>query len=293
LNIEHNYLEHVSQISVPSPQPGEAFLFRYNKVKDLDSRMSNMVPITTGNGGKPGEGHFVQISARGVPIPGVEIAWNEIVNFPDESGSGDHVNIYTAAGTESSPMDVHHNFVMGAYPYPSSYQGKGCIGLKADGGTQAYTGSGMTTDGHGEPITGPNDITQWVDFHNNRLVNCCNGGINLTIGSNTRAHHNRMVHSGIVPNADRTPAYSTTPGGVRNVHQIAPAYFQSNSFDHNEYWWPKAGSQPYGSAAIGVHDNIELAATLGVGATPSDEDAEYGAFLDEAQAARIVIGPTK
>ncbi len=286
LIIEHNYAEHVSGIYVPDPHPGEPFHIRYNKVKDLESRMLNKVPISSGNGGEHGEGHFVALSGAGVGVPDVEIAWNEMVAFPDESASGDHVNLYNMRGTPGSPVEVHHNLVVGGYPYPASVDDLGCIGRNADGAYQTYTGSGMTTDGPADP-TDPDVVTAYINFHHNRIVNTCTGGINLVVGHHTRAFENRVVHSGALANAARTPAFDFGVGGPpRNPQGVT----NNNEFDHNTYWFPKAGWHDDYAGIPGFHDNIDRAAELGRGPTGLDELAEYDDFLKEAQTAGFVIG---
>jgi hypothetical protein len=76
--------------------------------------------------------HAIQISNVNA-VPGMKIAWNEIINYPYQSLVNENISMYEAGGTSSSPAEIHDNYVQGAYPYNPP--------------VDSYNGGGFTTDG--------------------------------------------------------------------------------------------------------------------------------------------------
>ena len=48
-------------------------------------------------------------------VPGMEVAWNEVINEPGKSRVEDNVNIYKSSGTAASPLRIHDNYIQGAF----------------------------------------------------------------------------------------------------------------------------------------------------------------------------------
>ena len=57
-------------------------------------------------------------------VPGMEVAWNQVINEPGKSRVEDNINIYHSSGTADSPLLIHDNYIQGAYtikPWQGSY----------------------------------------------------------------------------------------------------------------------------------------------------------------------------
>ena len=105
----------------------------------LNNRGRNILGLESNgnNGYLPGDApwqwaHAIQLSNT-PSVPGIRIAWNEIINYPYQSLVNENINIFDAGGTSSSPAEIHDNYIQGAYPY--------------DPAADSYNGGGFTTDG--------------------------------------------------------------------------------------------------------------------------------------------------
>jgi hypothetical protein len=117
---------------------------------------------------------FVQLSNCG-KIPGVEIAWNQIIEDPGASRVEDNINIYHSGGTSSSDILIHDNYIHGAYEYnPSQDEALG------------YSGGGIMCD---EGATN-------VYVYSNQVVNTGNYGVSIAGGTNNYLYNNRVVSCG-------------------------------------------------------------------------------------------------
>ena len=66
---------------------------------------------------------FVQLS-QVQHVPGIEIAWNQVINQPGNSRVEDNINIWESSGIPSSPILIQDNYIQGAYtidPSQGSY----------------------------------------------------------------------------------------------------------------------------------------------------------------------------
>ena len=107
----------------------------------LNNRGRNMLGLESdgNNGYLPGEtnwqwAHAIQLSAM-ASVPGIRIAWNEIINYPNQSLVNENVNMFDSGGTSSSPAEFHDNYIQGAYAYNPAID--------------SYNGGGFVTDGSG------------------------------------------------------------------------------------------------------------------------------------------------
>ena len=102
-------------------------------------------------------------------LPSVDVAWNETDNSPNQSAVGDNINIFNSSGTASSPINVHDNYVNGAYPNPADQGG--------------YTGGGIILgDGGGN----------YQIAENNIVIRTTNYGVAIAGGTNVEEQRRRV-----------------------------------------------------------------------------------------------------
>lgn len=221
VRLEHNYFEHTSGISIyqwsGDGTPAQTLTVRYNSARNLDGRYRNggSTPVNF-------------LGLNGLPnLANIEVAWNQVINEPNQSLVEDNINFFNSGGTRRSPARLHDNYIQGAYPYPAT--------------SDTYSGSGITLDGTGRaPIT----TTAWVEGYDNQLVSTC-AALNIASGHDNQFHDNRVITSGLLP--DGTPLVANYAGiGVWNAYKQAPTVFFHNEVRRNVvgfvHW---GGSSPW------------------------------------------------
>jgi len=263
--IEHNLIEHKGGIKLNTWSgyaSSHPVLVRYNRAIDIDGRK------TDGAGGYYGHTitQFLQFdSVRNAP--GIEIAWNEVQNRPDESAVEDNINLFDSAGTASSPIDIHDNYIKGAYP------------PRPDTDTK-YSGGGIVLgDGGGA----------WQTARNNQVVSSANYGFAIAGGTNLVLDNNRAVTAGVLPD-DRT---MDTNVGVVVWNQYSAAFgndvaegnvvgwWKARSGSRNDWWLPDCS---------GTCSNTRLNANAPV--TLTDEAAEDTIWQTKLRDAGVTVGPS-
>ena len=208
-------------------------------------------------------------------LPGVQIAWNQVINLPRQSRVEDNISIYKSSGTPASPILIHDNYIQGAYP--------------ADPATQDYSGGGiMLADGQGDAK--PADDPAYVLAYNNQIVSTTNYGIAISSGHDSSFFDNRIVSSGLLPNGAWIPAQNT---GAYVWNSDADPSFTNNSatgnvvgwmhldgtnqISRNDWWLPNAS---------GPQNNVSLPNPI----TSQTEQAEYQLWLVKLKQSGIRIG---
>lgn len=283
--IESSYLEGTSGIYlrkfVGNPETGQTIKVLRNKVRNIDGRLSD------GSGGYSTSGfNFVQfVQFNGViHVPNIEIAWNEVINEPNKGRVEDNISIYKSSGTLSSPIEIHDNYIQGAYAFPA---------------TGAYSGGGiMLGDGNGPTL---DDVPGYVKAHDNQVVSTGNYGLAITSGHDNEIYRNRVVSSATL--ADGSIITMDYANGV-NVNDAngdrQRGLFFGNYADDNtvgllrptgsklvrsDYWTPDCAVDGSGiSKCIGntsLPDPIDRELEL----------AEYSLWQQKLQAAGVRVGP--
>jgi hypothetical protein len=217
VRVEQCRLEQTSGIYVykwsGDGSPAQTLRILRNRVRNIDGRYRDGGGLTVG---------FVGLNqVRGVA--GIEIAWNEVINQPDESMVEDNISLYNSSGTPASPIRVHDNYVQGAYPYPAT--------------SAKFSGTGMTTDGDGSsPLT----TTAYVEAYQNQFVSTCNAAMNIAAGHHIRYHHNRLVTSSRLPDGRPLPTTYAATAVFNAYHKPATVFF-AHRVDHNVIGYAKAG----------------------------------------------------
>jgi parallel beta-helix repeat protein len=156
----------------------QTFKVRHNRVRNVDGRVS------TGNGMSDNDDaaelrQFVQFNEI-TDVPGMEVAWNEVHNEPGESRVEDNISVWISSGTPDSPIDIHHNFIDGAYPTnPES---------------DPFSGGGIMA-GDGSSGGAPANVT----VRENTVLNTANYGIAISSGRNMKLIDNQVLSTGRLP----------------------------------------------------------------------------------------------
>ena len=273
LVIEHNYLEHTAGM-VANRWSGngtarQTLTVRYNQGLDCDGRYRN--------GGKETRS-FVQLNTvQG--LAGIDISYNEFRNEPNESAVEDNINFYNASGTAASPMQVHDNYVEGAYPYPAT--------------EATFHGTGLTTDGDGST---PETTAAYIDAYRNQFVSTCNAAMNIAAGHHIRFFENRMVTDGLLPDGTKLKAtYAAT--AVFNYYQKSAAVFNHNEITGNTIGYVKWGyNSPYPDRQDLSAGNCATCANtthLPNPITPQNEETEWQTWQRKLRAGQLTVGPER
>ncbi|OLV15597.1 NPCBM/NEW2 domain-containing protein [Deinococcus marmoris] len=186
LRVENNYMEGTSGIYVNlfyGKGDGQTIKILRNKAKNIDGRLSD------GNGGYNGGRYYVQFAqiAKVQNVPGMEIAWNQVINEPGLSSLEENINLYSTSGTAGSRMQIHDNYIQGAFAIKAATDG-------------AYSGGGiMLGDG---PVGNLGEAGGYVDVYNNQIVSTSNQGIGIAGGHDHNVFNNRILSSGRLPTGE-------------------------------------------------------------------------------------------
>ena len=110
LVVEHNEITGTGGIYVlgfGDPTPGATVKVVANRAKNIDGRRDGTVDLV----------QFLQLD-KVRHVPGVEVAWNQVVNEPGRSRVEDVISVYLSGGTPDSPLSIHDNYIQGATPPP-------------------------------------------------------------------------------------------------------------------------------------------------------------------------------
>ena len=204
-----------------------------NRALNIDGRKSD------GVGGflnDAAEVQFVQLD-KVRHLPGIEIAWNQVINQPGRSAVEDVINIYKSSGTRQSPIRIHDNYIQGAYP--------------PDPMSKNYSGGGiLLADGSAERVE---DASGFVEACDNQVIDTTNYGIAISAGHDGAFHHNRILSTGMLENRKPLPAQNVG-AYIWDVHhdgrRMPPTFFNNAGHENvigwvrgerrNDWWVPDA-----------------------------------------------------
>ena len=186
LDVENSYMENVEYGIWVRGYSGDrdgyqTIVIKNNRVRNMSGLVSN------GNGGYLNGAtnwswsHFIQLSNVN-SVPGMEIGWNEDINYPYQSFVHEVINMYQTSGTSDSPLEIHDNYIQGAYP--------------ANPAADSYNGGGFATDGGSDDTR--QTATAYNVLHDNQMVGTVNQGIAFTTGHDNLAYNNRVISSGLL-----------------------------------------------------------------------------------------------
>src|SRR6185436_7803111 len=84
-------------------------------------------------------------------ISSVEIAWNQVINEPGNSRVEDTISVYKSSGTSASPIQIHDNYLQGAYTIKPAQKNTSDGQWSYDWG---YSGGGIMLGDGGTSVLG-------------------------------------------------------------------------------------------------------------------------------------------
>ncbi|RPD44973.1 hypothetical protein DNI29_19970 [Hymenobacter sediminis] len=269
LTIEDNYFEHTRGITVyqwgGNGSADQTLKVLRNYAKNIDGRFRN------------GGGQWVNfLGLNGAyGVPGIEIAWNQVINEANNSLVEDVINFYNSGGTQAAPARVHDNYIFGAYPYPAT--------------AKQYSGSGFITDGGNMTAA---TSSAWVQAYNNQFVATC-AAMNIAAGHDIKYYNNRMITSGYTKNGEKLVA-NYAAAGLWNAYQQPSNVFFNNSFENNVigfvHW---GGNSPYKDRqdhSTGACPNCANTNHLPNPITLQTEEGEWTLWQQKLQQNNVKVG---
>jgi hypothetical protein len=254
----------------------------------LNNRGRNILGLESdGNQGYlPGESqwqwaHAFQLSNM-PSVPGIQIAWNEIVNYPFQSLVNENINMFDAGGTASSPAETHDNYIQGAYGYNPA--------------AGAYNGGGFTTDGSGSDTVAT--ASSFNNVYNNQIVATVNIGIEFGAGHDNVAYNNRVIASGLLSNGAKISAQNVGLSLYDVYGNIQNGSMYNNNMHGNTVGWmcwaARCAWDGYRNDEYFPDNNGYYSTNQSISANPISlrvERAEYPAWLAKVSANGMVVGP--
>ena len=254
----------------------------------LNNRGRNMVGMESdgNNGYLSGEtnwqwAHAIQFSAM-ASVPGIRIAWNEIINYPYQSLVNENVNMFDAGGTSSSPAEFHDNYIQGAYAYNPAID--------------SFNGGGFVTDGSSFDTVA--SASSYNNVYNNQIVGTVNMGIEFSTGHDNIAWNNTVVASGLLPNGTKIPSQNV---GIV-IDDVYGNMKSGSMYNNNMYgntvgwmcWAARCAWDGYRNDAYFPDNDSYYSTNQSISANPitlQSENSEYSTWLAKISSNRMVIGP--
>ena len=257
-------------------------IVRYNLADNIDGRISD------GAGGYSGvvKIQFVQLDHVN-NAPGVDISWNEIHNTPYRSAVEDNMNMYCSSGTPASPIDIHDNFIDGAYPVDATAPG--------------YTGGGILLGDNDADIGGNCDGVPpaYMVAQNNQVIRTTNYGVSALAGGNAGDHdltlrNNTVIDSGLLPGTNTVkkgtnvgvPVWDGVDGNSKRTINVEAygntvGWWQAQNSVRNDWWLPACSvdctNYHYGDNQSKI--------------TQAEESDQFTVWKNKLATNRVTIGP--
>jgi hypothetical protein len=286
LDVENNYVENAGGGVLVHGYSGnrdgqQTIVIRANRARNLNGLLSD------GKGGYlPGVGNnhsvsrFIELD-NVQAVPGIDVGWNEVINYPGRSLVADNIDVKRSSGTPNQPLEIHDTYIQGAYPYTAA---------QTD-----YRGGGIKTEG--SPDDNPQQAPAFNSIHDNQVVGTVSYGIAFTAGHDNIAANNRVISSGMLADGTKLAAQHV---GMANgdVDGAANGNLYNNTMHDNLIGWACWDSscaqsgyrkdQSFPASPGDYSTNSVLAARP---ITPEIEDYEYQIWLNKTASAGIAVGP--
>ncbi len=253
----------------------------------LNNRGRNILGLESNgnNGFLPGDlywswAHAIQLGNT-PSVPGIRIAWNEIINYPYQSVVNENISMFDAGGTSSSPAEIHDNYIQGAYPY--------------DPATGSSNGGGFTTDGSASDTV--QTASAFNNVYNNQIVGTVNMGIEFGSGHDNVAYNNTVISSGLLSNGTKIPSQNV---GV-TVYDVYGNIENGSMYNNDMYvntvgwmcWAARCAWDGYRNDEYFPENYSYYSTNQSISANPitlQTEDGEYTAWQAKVKSNGIVLG---
>jgi hypothetical protein len=214
-------------------------------------------------------------------VPGIDVGWNEVINYPGKSLVQDNILVFRTSGTANLPLEIHDTYIQGAYPAKAS---------------DAFSGGGIKVDNR--PNDSAVDASAFNDIHDNQVVGTGSYGIEFLAGHDNVAANNRVVGSGLLPDGSKLSASFVGIASAAPSDEEAGSTYSNTMHDNVVGWscWNTA------CASVGFRNDQYFPAA------PSDysansvitdpqvtrdlENNEYQVWQDKLSANAVTIGPS-
>jgi parallel beta-helix repeat protein len=227
-----------------------------------------------GDGSNRSLSDFIQLDAV-QNVPGIDIGWNEVINYPGRSLVKDNIDISRSSGTSNQPLEIHDSYLQGAYPYKTRQD--------------AYTGGGIKTEG--SLNDSPQEAPAFNNIHDNQVVGTGAYGIKFAAGHDNIASNNRVISSGLLPDGSKLAGQHV---GMSNGDG---SMYNNTMHDNLIGWscWSSSCSQSgyrgdqFFPAAPSDYSSNSLLAPQPI--TLEMENNEYQFWMDKLVSADVAVGP--
>ncbi len=260
LDVENNYVENAGGGVLVHGYSGnrdgqQTIVIRANRARNLNGLSS-----------------FIELD-KVQAVPGVDVGWNEVINYPGHSLVADNIALKSSSGTPNQPLEIHDTYIQGAYPSAAAQAN--------------YDGGGIKTEGS------PNDSAQQApafnNIHDNQVIGTLNYGIKFTAGHDNIAANNRVISSGMLADGTKLAAQHV---GMANGDSNASENTYNNTMRDNLIGWTCRNSwckdQSFPASPGDYSANSVLAPQT---VTPAMENNEYQLWLNKTASAGIAVGP--
>jgi Chitobiase/beta-hexosaminidase C-terminal domain/Bacterial Ig-like domain (group 2) len=288
LDVENNYIENARSGVVVHGYAGardgnQNVVVRANRARNLNGLLSD------GNGGYlPGEGSNRSLSRflefdNVQSVPGIDVGWNEVINYPGKSLVADVIDLYRSGGTANQPLDIHDTYIQGAYPYRPAQD--------------AYNGGGIKTEGGADDTA--QDASAFNSIHDNQIIATVGYGIQFVAGHDNVAANNRVISSGLLVDGTKIAAQQVGLSNADAHGNMSRGTLYNNTMHDNLVGWTcwssscaEAGNRKdqYFPVSPSDYSNNSLMAPRPI--TLDMEDSEYQVWLNKMVSASITVGPS-
>lgn len=264
LIFEHNEWSRTAGVKIIGESNTGSVKLRWNRASNIYGDSTNAC------GG--GAMQFAQLAdVKGADI---EIAWNEVINLPDQSRVEDVISTFGDTGgmSPAAPLRIHDNYLQGAYPIPAA--------------TGGFSGGGiMVGDQYG--ATGG---SRFYLVENNQVVGTTNYGINVVCADDAVVRNNRVVAANRLADGRWIEAANVGLSLTGPVPWNDGCVSHRNQMTDNVVGWQRGpnsgwgyGRADYWAPAAGSEGNVFSYSPLKEGeVTLADEQAEYQRWMTKS-----------
>ncbi len=277
LDVENNYIENAKSGVLVHGYSGsrngqQTIVIRGNRARNLNGSLSD------GNGGYlPGEGanqtasRFIELD-KVQAVPGIDLGWNEVINYPGLSLVSDNIDVKDSGGTPNQPLEIHDTYIQGAYPFNPAQD--------------AYSGGGIKTEGDMEASA--QGAAAFNSVHDNQVVGTVSYGIEFAGGHDNVAANNRVISSGLLADGTKIAAQHVgilNGGSVNNTMHDNIVGWSCWSTSCSQQGYRKDQSFPTSPVDYSTNSVLVDRPTL------ETEEQEYQIWLNKMSSSGISVGP--